>query len=345
MAGRASVFSHPTVIQLAGDQFVPVAENSSGLQHQQDDKGVFFRHVAEQGHYGGRIYPTATRQGSYAFTADGRFLASINSRDPDAMVGMLRSALDRWRDGDGGSAPAPVQLTAGAPARDAYPADGLVLKVAARDLPREFDERPDDWRKTAWNMDYAWFLCAEAEALVPEAREVGVRRAAPLSVCRRLARFHLRDFVRGEPFAWPAEAIRHAELWSEIAGIDGPDIHLVLRGAIRLEHEAHWIRPEDGEERRSPCGLDASLYGEAVWDGERGAFTAFDLLAVGPRWGTNQYNNRADDLGPAPLGIAFALAGNTPAERTPPHCLRTWRTPGDGPLKHRVMVERSEYFR
>ncbi|MGH2561429.1 MAG: hypothetical protein ACRDJH_20380 [Thermomicrobiales bacterium] len=345
MAGRASVFSQSAIIRLASEHFVPVAENSSALERQQDDKGEFFRHVAEQGHYGGRTYPTRTRQGSYAFSADGRFLGAINSRDPEAKAGMMRTALARWSDGDGGAAPSPVQLADSEVESDGYPDDGLILMVAARDLPRAVDTRPDDWRRVAWNLDYAWFTRDEATALVPARVEVVGRRAAPASVCRRLGRFHLRDFVRGEPFAWPVAAIRHAELWSEVAAVDGAEIRLRLRGAIRLEHEAHWIRPEDGEERRYPSGYDAALNGEATWDTERGAFTTFDLLAAGPRWGANQYNNRDDDLGPAPLGIAVQLAGNTPADRTAPHCLRTWRVAGAGARPNRVAVEQAEYFR
>jgi hypothetical protein len=158
-----------------------------------------------------------------------------------------------------------------------------------------------------------------------------------------LARFHLRDIVRGEPFAWPEEAVRSAELSSEIVGIEGAEVRLALRGAVRLECELSWVRPEDGEERRYPTGYDCSLYGEATWNEGRGAFSAFDFVAAGSRWGASQYNNRADDLGPAPLGIAFGLAGTTPADRTPPHCLRTWRRVGAAGAS-RVKVEHQDYF-
>ena len=344
MAGRAQAFSDPRVIALAAEQFIPVAENSSALERQQDDKGAFFRHVAEQGHYGGRTYPTTTRQGSYTFTAEGQFLASVNTREPVGMEGMLRTALDRWRADYSLGGPSPVQL-AGTPAEDAgYPTGGLVLQVAARDLPRAVDERPDDWRKVAWNLDYAWFRPAEARTLVPESREIGARQAAPPGVLHRLARFHLRDFVRGEPFAWPDEAIRRAELESEIVAVSGDEVRLALRGAVLLEWEHHWIRPEDGEERRYPSGFDPTLWGEAVWDDGRGAFTAFELVAVGQRWGASQYNNRADDLGPQPMGIAFTLAGDTPSERTPPHCLRTWQRGDAGARPSRVIVPGHEYF-
>lgn len=312
-------------MRLLSEEFVPVAENSSALQVQDDDKGKFFRHIAEQGHYAGRTYPTSTRQGLYAFTADGIFLASINTRKADELAAMLTTAVERWRDGAQGSSPAPVDLTDENSWPTGYPEDGLVLQVAARDLPREVDTRPDDWRKVAWNLDYAWFLKREAQALVSEPREVGARTEAPRSVVYRLARFHLRDFVRGEPFAWPKGAVQEATLTSEITGIEGSRIRLVLNGTIRLQHEATWIRPEDGDERRYETGYDATLFGEATWDDERGAFVALDLVATGYRRGANQYNNRDDDLGPAPMGIGFTLAGDAPADRTPPHLLRAWK--------------------
>lgn len=42
------------MIELASTSFIPIAENCSPLQSQQDAKGAFFRLVAEQGHYAGR---------------------------------------------------------------------------------------------------------------------------------------------------------------------------------------------------------------------------------------------------------------------------------------------------
>jgi hypothetical protein len=321
VAGRESVFSDPAVVQLASEAFVPVAENCSPLQSQQDAKGEFFRLVAEQGHYAGRTFPTGTRQGYYTFTPDGRLLTALNSRDPRAIEAMLHQALERWQllaavDGhtDSGA------VGEYAPARpDLYPADGLVLQLTARDLPREVDTRPDDWRKRAWNLDYAWFTRDEARELVPTPTVPGASRAWPRRVVRRLALFHLRDFVRGEPSAWPEEALRHAEVTSGVTAVDGDRITLRLTGTIKLQYEMSWRRPNDGARHTSDCRYDAALSGEAIWDATQERFVSFELLASGPRQGTNQYNNRGDDLGPAPMGIAFTLAGTRPSDRTPPH--------------------------
>ena len=295
-----------------------MAENCSPLTSQQDAKGEFFRLVAEQGHYAGRTFPTNTRQGYYTFTADGRLLTALNSRDPRAIEGMLRKALERWRQLGGTGAAVEVQDYA--PARpDRYPADGLVLRLAARDLPREEDTRPDDWRKRAWNLDYAWFTKDEARHLVPLETAIGATCEWPAAVVRRMALFHLRDFVRGEPSAWPEEALRDGTIISEVVGTGEDEVRLRLSGGVRLEYAMRWRRPNDGSEHESECGYDASLLGEAVWDRARERFTSFEMVATGPRRGTNQYNNRGDDLGPAPMGIALTLAGTDPKDRTPPH--------------------------
>jgi hypothetical protein len=324
VAGRELAFSDPEVIRLASERFVPIAENVSPLQWQQDAEGEFFRLVAEQGHYAGRTFPTSTRQGYYAFTADGTLLAARNSRDPRQMEDMMLTALRRWTvlmDGDAAATPAELpDFTPAQPSR--YPEGGLILQLATRDLPRQVDTRPDDWRKNAWNLDYAWFTPDEARGLVPASHVLGSRQPAPQSVLRRLARFHLRDFVRGEPPSWPEEAIRQMELETTVTGISGPRqqlVQLALHGAIRLEWEWRWLDRYRDEERASETGLDLTLTGEATWDAESDHFIAFDMLAAGPRWGTSQHNNRSDDMGPAPVGITFTLAGNEPRDRTPPH--------------------------
>ena len=52
---------------------------------------------------------------------------------------------------------------------------------------------------------------------------------------------------------------------------------------------------------------DASLYGEGVWNEQMSAFESFEIVVIGKRYGASRYNNRANDNGPAPMGVTLSL--------------------------------------
>jgi hypothetical protein len=332
VAARAAAFADPEVIRLASESFLPLAENCSPLQTQQDAKGEFFRLVAEQGHYAGRTVPSATRQGQYAFTPDGQLLASINTRDADKMLGMMRQALERWHDLRAERAERAereaaqvARAEAGAYERDPrypdlYPTDGLVLKQTLRDLPRPADHPISQVRPEAINFDYAWFTRDDVQLFLPERLEVGERRELPWRIVRRLARFHLLDSVRGETPAWRDEHVVHGRLTTEVTRVDGPRVHLTLEGSVLNQQAGAWpVRPFRQKWDDLTRGYDCALRGELVYDTSAQRFTRFDLVAAGDRWGGTEHNNRQEDQLPAPMGIRFELARSTPADRTPPH--------------------------
>ncbi len=323
MAARAAAFADPEVIRLASESFIPLAENCTPLQTQQDAKGAFFRLVAEQGHCAGRTVPSATRQGQYAFTAGGTLLASINTRDADKLLGMMRQALERWATV---TAHEPRRdVDAGAYARDPrspdlYPVGGLVLKQTMRDLPRPDGHPSPQTRPEAINFDYAWFTADEVRDFLPEAVQVGASRELPWRVVRRFARFHLLDSVRGETPPWRDEDVHAATMTTAVVAVDGDRVHLRLDGRVLNSQDGTWaIAPFQEKLEGMTRGYHCRVRGELTFDTQRGAFERFDLLAVGERWGGTEHNNRQDDLPPAPMGLAFQLAGSTPADRTPPH--------------------------
>ena len=316
-------FADPEVIRLASESFVPLAEDCSPLQTQQDAKGAFFRLVAEQGHYAGRTVPSATRQGQYAFTADGTLLASVNTRDADTMLGMMRQALERWGTFTAGERGRGVD--AGAYERDPrhpdfYPAGGLVLKQTMRDLPRPEGHPSPQQRPEAINFDYAWFTADEVRDFLPEAARVGVSRALPRRIVRRFARFHLLDSVRGETPPWRDENVQAATMTTEVVALDGDRVHLRLDGSVLNSQGGSWaIKPFQEQLAGMTRGYHCRLRGELTFDARRGAFERFDLVAVGDRWGGTEHNSRQDDLPAAPMGLVFQIAGGAPADRTPPH--------------------------
>ena len=84
--------------------------------------------MANQGHYGGR---PGSRQGIYVCSPSGKFLASINTSDPDRVLEMMQEGLQAWE-----KLAADEQRLLGESSikpehrwEDSFPADGLVLNV------------------------------------------------------------------------------------------------------------------------------------------------------------------------------------------------------------------------
>jgi hypothetical protein len=307
VAARRSVWSVPEVQALAA-RFVPVADEVGRLQRGDEADCEFFRSFCELGHYGGRTKPSNTRQGIYAVTASGTLLASINTRDPGATMRMMTDALARFdalpaASRSGGRAaldPAAIRRF-----ENRCPDDGLVLRVVTRDLPRT--KVTDGWRGAAWNVDHAWFRRAEVAAFVP-APEPGAEAALPDPVLVRLVRAHFVDNVRGQTPALSAQHVVARRLVARTERVDGDVQVLALEGHVKVERAGSWATHGHGPVSPQTLGYDAVLLGDARYDRAAGRFVAFRLLAVGQRHGATEFNQREDDPGPAPMGIAMELA-------------------------------------
>ena len=83
--------------------------------------------------------------------------------------------------------------------------------------------------------------------------------------------------------------------------------------SLRLEGET--LTANEGPRKH---GLDMRLLGKATYDLVKGRFLTFEMVAVGSRWGGTQNNSRRGDLDPAPIGLLFTLAGDSPCERVAP---------------------------
>ena len=313
------------VIRTVTDQFVPVAENVSELQVSDDEKGRFFRSVAVQGRMKGRSRPGVSHQGIYAFTSDGTTLSSGNPLEAEKTMALLREALAQWdqRDSDN---ELPLGPAASGDDNPGYPEDGAVLRLTARDLPRaagaSVAESQERFEKT-WNNDFVWLGAADVGALVPASFDPGTTHHVHQSLLRRLARFHLRDIVRGEPWVWGTDAVEHIELAAEVIGRDGAMVTFAYRGCAVLGEHVEFRDSHNPIDWAFDNALDAAIAGEAVWNDDAGVFASFDLLVAGQRSGAHRYNVRTHDPGPAPIGFSLELAGDAAWERTPPHVVRT----------------------
>jgi hypothetical protein len=248
-----------------------------------------------------------TRQGIYAVTPSGRFLASVNTRQAKDMIAMLQKALAKW------DALSPAERTGTQPAIDPQtvrrfeqlrPIDGLVLHVYSRDLPRT--KVTAGWRGEAWNQDHAWFRRDEMLAMVPAA-EIGAVAAFPEAALLRMARVHLVDNVRGQTLSHADEHVVTKELVARTIKLDGDLQEIEFTGRVCIERSGTWATRGYGPKGEQRLGFAGQLLGGARFDRKQQRFVEWKLLAVGTRHGATEFNGRQDDFGPAPMGIAFDL--------------------------------------
>jgi hypothetical protein len=236
---------------------------------------------------------------------------------------MLRAALVKWEKlARGDRLPADDPKDQAPDLRRAerhYPTGGLVLHVYSRDLPRA--DAAAGWRGKAWNQDYAWFTNEEARRFLPETVRVGQKHDIPAPLVRRIARAHLVDNVRGQTRPFDEQNIETSRLTAEVTAVAGGVVSLRLEGATRAAAEGNWpVGGRRGGRNATPQkhGYEAKLLGKATYDVAKERFLTFELVAVGTRWGATRFNVRRDDPGPAPMGVLFTLAGDSPWERVAP---------------------------
>lgn len=300
---------------------MPSADEVHRLQRGQDPEAKLFQGISEFGHYGGRTTPTDTRQGTYALTPSGKFLASINSNSAAQMGKMLDTALAKW---NGMSREerlpkdAPSQAADWRPERF-LPKDGLVLRVVSRDLPSE--KVLDGWYATAWNQDTCWFRKAEAAAWVPPGHFVGDSVLVPQNLSKRLARFNFVDNVRGQTPSFDDQQVTNAQIKTEITRKAGNVLTLRITGNTLATAQGTWSI-NGFQDMRDPSaqtrGVDLQLLGRAEYDTLKETFVSFEVVAIGRRWGATQYNQRAREQAPSPIGYVVRLASSRPEDKVAP---------------------------
>jgi len=313
------VWSDQAVQKLA-QQFVVVAdevyvlypEDPANLARVADDPAHrFFKSYGESMPKGSWQHP-GTKQGIYMMGPDGEYLEGhfATSGNPRDIEARLQRALERWEElrKKRKYANRPVPAVAETAPPDVA-ASKLILRASLRDLPRQprGDDAPVRWRRGqfddqawpsfiqwAWNQN--WIGFADPRPFVTTSKSF-----TPVDdeIVRRICREVLVDNVRGQAPWWRNEHVQQARLTVRRTAA-GP--------TWRLEYEGE-ARMVDGDR-----SFAARLRGEAEWDPKQACFVRFELLALGDRRGAATTNQRNDDPGPAPLGIALRLF--TPAPVT-----------------------------
>lgn len=310
MAGRGSVFSNPRVLSLARS-FVPAADEVWRLQRGEDADCRFFQRAVNGGE---PITDKGTRQGIWVFAPSGKLLAKVNSNRAEVVADMLERGLAAWEE----LPPEERRLAEDAELEPAfrwehnYPEGGLVLERTARDLRGDFDSGfgADSKPSGRFNRDFAWFTAEEARAWLPAHPVVGAKQPVPTELVARLARFHLVDNARGQTLPYAPEEIREASMVVEVVAREGTTVELELSGETEMVAEGPWLLGENlwKPKQELARGIATTLTGRATFDLETGAFTSFEAIAFGRRWGRSPMNGRGRDASPSVVGFHLGLA-------------------------------------
>jgi hypothetical protein len=268
------------------------------LQRGTDPECLFFQDMANHGHYGGQ--PDSTRQGIYVCAPSGKFLASINSNDPDRVLEMLRAGLQAWEK----LADAERWLSAESAIRprhrweDSFPDGGLIVNVISRDLPAQCD--PQAPCEVKWNQDYVWYSKEEARQWLGNDPQPGEVHPLPDELVARLARFHFVDNVKGQTGRFSRSGVKNSQITTTVVKRTGSSVQLKISGLTTGAAGEGWWQSSNGVVTR--------LLGNATFDLDRGAFVEFEMVALGRRWGYTRHNGRSRDAESGPLGYVFRLA-------------------------------------
>ena len=172
---------------------------------------------------------------------------------------------------------------------------GIRLTVTVRDLPRGNIIRPGDdaTQRTAYHQSRLDLTASEVSTIVGADDD---RHPLPQPLLLKFAAV-MKDNVRGDCRDWTARELKSGSLLAErLSRNDGQDvIRLTGRSDLRADGRSYHCQ----------------LHGRVVWNRSDQQIESFTLIASGQRSGGTAGNGRSNDLGPAPMGVAFQLQKKT----------------------------------
>lgn len=265
------------------------------LDTQKDADCLFFQKMSDHGHYGKR-QANESRQGTYVFTADGKFLSSVNDLDPNVVLATLKLGLAKWN-ALPKSERAAKHIADVEPKHrweDYFPKVGLALTGYSRDLPTS--NSPTSERLPTWNRDSAWFSKTEVQHMVPRDAKTGQSFELSKEFVARICRLHLVDNVKGQTDEFSPDEIRGSRITAQVIERSDSQIKMTLSGTTQASSQ----KPDRG--------IATTLKGSATFNLKTNLFTQFEFVAVGHRWGKTRFNDRSRQLNKTPIGFSFQLA-------------------------------------
>ncbi len=275
---------------LLKEHFIPVAIDQAYQRRSKDEEGMFYRKLITAN--GRKI--TGTTQGLYVGTANGQLLGSTNNRAPEKVLAMLKKAKTQFK---------PVNTSVIQASENTgnwnpnlrYPEGGFCARVNGKVLSG-YEETDNKWRKLvqkAISRDNLWATKEEHDSL-----RKGV---FPVSLQKRIVRFHLVDNTRGEPPMWKED---------EIVNLDMKLQNGKVTGSVSL-------KSKDGSR-----SYNAEILGFIEF--KSNTLSKFDLVAYGKYQGEGKYTKGAPK-GKFPYAVSISLAdGSDIADKIPPQGSRGW---------------------
>ncbi len=298
MHDRLSSFSDPKIIKLIRENFIPATGNDWFNRRRQDAVGKFFIHIADQG----PRTADGTRQGHYIFTAGGKLLGYNNNRTIDRRLKFINEAIEQWNalpEGEKMPGAIDVPELKASELDEKYHADlpeGAIALIASERILKVgaggklaicgSEDHDHSWGHLA-AIDRMWIKEEEWQQLV-EPIEFGESQPVNDRLAKRLVRYHLLDFTRGEPVQWKLDDIQSLKLIKTRTGKFTFD----LSGTVLVSD--------------SERGFEASVLGKVEYNPATEKISQFDLVVLGEHWGDGKYTKGARP-GRSPLGIAFRL--------------------------------------
>ena len=287
------------------------------LQRVQDEDAFVFQEMANKGHYrrvGG------TRQGIYVCSPSGILLSSINSLNPDDVLEMIKSGLDKWNALPFSERQISSEFKPEVRHRweNSYPGQGMVLNLSKIDL---FTDPPvQSGRSDRWNIDHVWFNKDEARLWFPKDPQEGDYYELPDLLTDRLFCFHMVDNTRGQTLPFAPQEIKESNIQIEVQISRQTSVQIKITGHSKAVSKGLWLL---GENDWTPNyelnnGMETNLLGQATYNLGLEKFTEFEMVAIGKRNGKTKYNGRQNSPDTGYVGFLFTLAENKPSDRIAP---------------------------
>ena len=179
------------------------------------------------------------------------------------------------------------------------------------------------------NPDFMWLTEAEWKALIPTDKKKGDKFALPDALIDRMCWYHLLPNAMASRIGdtWGAvgpskkRGIRAREAALTVESVSPASIRLTLDGFVHLGnvHDPKAAPLKDPKDCVLFVGYEARLRGHLTYDKSKGAFTRFDVIALGDIYGDACADNWLFRPGRNPVGFSFELvSGSAASDRLPP---------------------------